>query len=157
MPIMTSSWSAKLPPGAIAVGISRGVPRARSSYKRLLALQPGPWFGSVGPREYLDRYNMILADLDPRRIADELLAFGETSVMLCYESAHDIDDGCKWCHRHIAAQWLEDRLGIEVTEVSYPSLDRFAFLRKAGLTPPDYREGRLRPTHRARREFCWRT
>jgi hypothetical protein len=31
-----------------------------------------------------------------------------------------------WCHRHIVAQWLEDRLGIAVHEVGHPNLDRFA-------------------------------
>jgi hypothetical protein len=38
----------------------------------------------------------------------------------------------------IARRRLEDRLGIEVTEVGYPNLDRFAFLRKHGLPAPAY-------------------
>ena len=50
--------------------------------------------------------------------------------MLCWEAAHDCHAGSKWCHRHLAAQWLEDRLGIEVQEVGFPNLDRFAYLRK---------------------------
>ena len=34
----------------------------------------------------------------------------------------------KWCRRHIVAQWLDDCPGIEVQEVGFPNLDRFAYL-----------------------------
>lgn len=60
-------------------------------------------------------------------------------VMLCWEGAHDCHAGSKWCHRHLAAQWLEDRLGIEVHEVGFPNLDRFAYLRNLGIASPSYR------------------
>jgi hypothetical protein len=42
------------------------------------------------------------------------------------------------CHRRLATQWLEDRLGITVEEVGHPNLDRFAKLRLNGVTPPAY-------------------
>ena len=58
--------------------------------------------------------------------------------MLCWEAAHDCHAGRKWCHRHIAAQWLEDRLGIEVQEVGFPNLDRFAYLRELDIPIPNY-------------------
>jgi hypothetical protein len=34
--------------------------------------------------------------------------------------------------------WAADRLGIEVREVGFPKLDRFAFLKKFGVPLPSY-------------------
>jgi hypothetical protein len=135
---MTASWSAELPPGFTAVGISRGTPRRRSGYRRLRELEPGPWFKSVPAETYLHRYAEILARLDPAAIRDRLLAFGGTPVMLCFERACDIQAGRCYCHRHLAAQWLEDTLAIVVPELDHPELDRFAHLRALGLETPRY-------------------
>src|SRR5262249_11391009 len=98
--------------------------------------EPGPWFKSVSPKRYLDLYGEILARLDPSEIRDRLSDFGDTPVMLCWEKAHDCDTGKVWCHRHLAAQWLEDRLGIEVREVGFRKLNRFAYLRNVGIPEP---------------------
>jgi hypothetical protein len=141
--IMTASWFAKLPAGAIPVGVSRGVPRGKSGYQRLRELEPGPWFKSASPEQYLLRYGRILDRLDPTTIRNRLFAYGGTPVMLCWEAAHDCTAGSKWCHRHLAAQWLEDRLGIEVQEVGFPHLDRFAYLRNLGIPLPSYRTSAL--------------
>jgi hypothetical protein len=149
--ILTGSWSAQLPAGVTAVGISRGTPRRRSGFRRLPELFPGPWFGSVPPETYLRRYGQILAHLDPTTIHDRLLALGGTPVMLCFESAGDIQSGTRFCHRHLVAQWLEDRLGIEVPEVGYPNLDRFAFLRKNGIPTPRYKDRPASATAAGRR------
>ena len=70
---------------------------------------------------------------------DSLFGFGDNPIMLCWENAHDCDEGKVWCHRHLAAQWLEDRLGIEVQEVGLPELNRFAYLRNIGILTPGYR------------------
>lgn len=136
--IMTASWSVHLPAGATAVGISRGVPRNRSGFRRLRELEPGPWFRSVCPETYLRRYREILERLDPAAVRDRLMELGRIPVLLCFERAHDIQSGAKWCHRHVVAQWLEDRLSIKVEEVGFPELDRFAFLRTNGIAPPSY-------------------
>jgi hypothetical protein len=138
--ILTASWFAKLPSGTAPVGISRGVPRRISGYHRLRELEPGPWFKSVTPARYLALYGEILARLDPEEIRDRLFGFGDTPVMLCWEKAQDCDAGKVWCHRYLAAQWLEDRLGIEVQEVGCPNLDRFAGLRSVGIPAPSYRK-----------------
>jgi Phage integrase family len=37
-----------------------------------------------------------------------------------FESAKGIEAGICYCHRHLAAQWLEDSLGIKVEEVGHP-------------------------------------
>lgn len=137
--ILTASWSAQLPAGATAIGISRGTPRGRAGFRRLPALFPGPWFRSVPPKTYLRRYAEILARLDPAAIRDRLLTLGPTPVMLCFETAADIHIGRCFCHRHLVAQWLEDRLAIAVPEVGHPGLDRFAHLRALGIAPPRFR------------------
>ena len=54
--IMTASWFAKLPVGAVPVGVSRGVPRGKNGYHRLRELEPGPWFKSVTAERYLTLY-----------------------------------------------------------------------------------------------------
>jgi len=146
--IMTASWFAKLPAGAVPVGVSRGVLRGKSGYHRLRDLEPGQWFKSVAPEQYLTRYRLILDRLDPGAIRDQLLGFSDLPVMLCWETAHDCHAGSKWCHRHLAAQWLEDRLSIKVHEVGFPNLDRFAYLRKFDIPTPCYGA----PAHSARKQ-----
>jgi hypothetical protein len=142
MIIKTASWFVRLPADHIQVGVSRGVPRGMpAGYKRYRALEPGSWFRSVSIPDYLKLYSAILSTLDPRRVADQLIEAGggRIPVMLCYEKAPDIQAGTQWCHRHLAAQWLEDRLGIAVEEYGHPNLDRFAKLRVNGVDPPTYR------------------
>ena len=130
--ILTASWSTKLPAAAVPVGISREhAATPLVDYRRLRALEPGIWFRTVPPARYIELYRDILERLDPAEIYDQLLSYGDCPVMLCWESASDCHSGSAWCHRHLAAQWFEDRLGIEVREVSYPNLDRFRLSPKA--------------------------
>ena len=139
MPIYTSSWFRPLPPGFVRVGISRGVPRGtKKGYFRIRALEPGSWFKSVTPQKYLDLYGEILAKLDPDDVVKALLHCGQNPVMVCYESPADVNAGAKWCHRHLAAKWLEDTTGIKVEEVDFPTLKRFGFLHTHGIADPAY-------------------
>jgi hypothetical protein len=87
-----------------------------------------------------ESYSELLARLDPAEIFDRLLAFDGTPVLLCFEAAADIQARRCYCHRNLAAQWLENRLGIEVQEIGYPQLDRFAHLRALGIEPPRFRK-----------------
>jgi hypothetical protein len=136
--ILTASWRTVLPPSASPIGISRGTPRRVAGYHRVRALEPGNWFRSVNPARYVELYGEILHRLDPAEIFDRLIAFGDHPVMLCWETASDCHSGKTFCHRHLVAQWIEDRLGVEVPEVSHPRLDRFAFLRAQGIEAPNY-------------------
>jgi hypothetical protein len=140
--IATASWRTVLPHSASPVGISRGTPRRIAGYHRIRALEPGDWFRSVSPARYIELYGEILDGLDPREIYDRLMDFGDFPVLLCWESAAECHAGKAWCHRHLAAQWLEDRLDIQVQEVGHPNLDRFAFLRQQGIAAPNYRHSR---------------
>ena len=58
---------------------------------------------------YTEQYQKeVLDKLDPQQVYEEL---GEDAVLLCWEKSGD------FCHRHIVADWLEKRLGIEVNEI----------------------------------------
>jgi hypothetical protein len=50
----------------------------------------------------------VLANLDAKTIYEKL---GPDAIMLCFENNE------KFCHRHIAAAWLQEQLGITVTEL----------------------------------------
>ncbi len=107
MLIKTGSWFTKLPPDHIKVGISRGVPRATpAGFRRYAALNPGPWFKSSTIPDYLALYGALLAELNPEKVAADLLALapGKVPVMVCFESPTAIAEGKVWCHRHLGAQ-----------------------------------------------------
>jgi hypothetical protein len=133
--IKTASWATKLPDDNLRVGISRGTPRRLpAGYRVYRALAPGPWFNSVGIEEYYHLYRTeILGPLDPRLIADALLALGNgrVPVLLCYEQP----DRGQWCHRAMAAEWLAEVLGATVPEFGYESLPQ----HEHPLMPPQLR------------------
>lgn len=141
--IKTGSWFAETPADHIKIGISRGSPRGMAAgYRLYRALAPGAWFNSVSIEEYARRYyDEILRHKSPRAIVEaiEKLADGKTPVLCCYESASQIHHGATFCHRHFAAKWLEDSLGIRIDEVGAPEqFDRWMKLRSEGLEPPSY-------------------
>ena len=57
-------------------------------------------------------YKEVLDKLDAQEVYNEL---GHDSILLCYETPD------KFCHRHIVAEWLSYKLGIEVEE--YKTID----------------------------------
>jgi hypothetical protein len=126
----TASWFTTLPDDHKRIGISRGTPRRMpAGYRVYRALAPGPWFNSVGIEEYYNLYRTeILAPLDPRAVADDLirLAGGLVPVILCYErppaQATLITGTGDWCHRAMAAEWLAEALGFVVPEVGFEAL-----------------------------------
>lgn len=142
-PIFTATWFAPIPDDHIRIGVSRGSPRGfAAGYRKFKALFPGAWFNKVEPAEYLKRYDEeILAPLDPQKTLDRIMELSgdKTPVLCCYEAAPKIQTGELWCHRHIDAQWFEDRLGITVPELDFPNLDRFAKLKLLGIAPPSYK------------------
>lgn len=130
--LKTSSWFAPLPRNHIRIGISRGLPQnVPPDTLRYRALFPGPWFRSLEPIAFLQRYETLLAALDPVEVAHDIekLAGDRIATLCCFESAAHIDAGQCWCHRHVVAAWLERELGLTVEEVAFPRLDRFALLR----------------------------
>lgn len=115
---VTSSWSTRLPPGHVRVGISRGSPRRQSGYRRYAALAPGPWFASVSAGEFRRLYMAQLSGLDPEKVLLDLgaLAGGLTPVLACFERP---PPDPAWCHRGLVSAWLFDTLGIAVVEFGH--------------------------------------
>jgi len=55
--------------------------------------------GLITEEEYEEEYNKILAELDPKEVAEEL---GNGAIMICYCGKD------KFCHRHLVAKWLQE-------------------------------------------------
>lgn len=140
----TGSWFTQLPEGHIRIGISRFVPRGTpAGYRLFKALAPGAWFKDATTREYLRLYDSeVLAKLDPALVVDQIttIAGDREPVLCCFEPPHKIAAGEQFCHRHIVAEWLGGRLGIEVPELNAPDgFDPWAQLKAEGVSPPSYR------------------
>lgn len=65
--------------------------------------------------DYTAAYMEKLEDLDPHQVVDEL---EDGSILLCYEISTD------FCHRHIAAEWIQRETGIIVQEWTAPKIVR---------------------------------
>ena len=58
---------------------------------------------------YTSQYQAeVLDQLDPKEVLRDI---GEDAVLLCWEKPG------QFCHRHLVAKWLKEKLGIEVTEL----------------------------------------
>ena len=108
--------------GYLAVAISLMLPRWATPYvdHRVHSLAPTQAILDTLPDEieYTRRYKEeILGKLDPKKVYDEEIAHyakirgKDKVVLLCYENAD------KFCHRHIVADWLNESLGTDITEI----------------------------------------
>lgn len=68
--------------------------------------------GVINEKQYTEQYLQLIEDrkLDANKVAADL---GDGAIMLCYESPND------FCHRHIAAIWLQNNTTIPVYEHFY--------------------------------------
>jgi len=64
----------------------------------------------MGEEEYRQKYQAILARLDPRKVYEDL---GQEAVLLCWEQPGE------FCHRRLVAAWLEEALGVTVPELPF--------------------------------------
>lgn len=96
-----------------AVAISAKVPDFYTG-KRCIKLAPSwsifnEWKILGNEETYTNRFVLeVLDKLDPQRI---LLEIGNDAVLLCYEASG------KFCHRHIVAEWLQEKLNITISEL----------------------------------------
>ena len=68
---------------------------------------------SKSEEDYVQRFNSeILAHRDPKAFlaAIEKMANGKDVALCCFEKP----DG--FCHRHLVAKWLNEKLGVQVEE-----------------------------------------
>lgn len=65
--------------------------------------------GKLNNDDYIKLYKeTVLNKLNPKEVYKDL---GKDAVLLCWENKN------KFCHRHIVANWLQEKLGIEVKEL----------------------------------------
>jgi hypothetical protein len=95
-----------------SIAISLGVP---ASYRglRYAPLHPTKAMLRIKDHEhYRQAYQAgILDRLDPARVWRELHALAENPILLCWEDAN------VFCHRRIVAEWLEQNLGVKISEL----------------------------------------
>jgi hypothetical protein len=106
-----------------AVAISRGLPRGwQGRVYRSLAPSWKLVKGGLGQDAFIKVYRAeVLDKLDARQVIQDL---GEGTILLCWESPGE------FCHRRVAAAWLQKELGVEVPELN-PKLRRHqAWLRE---------------------------
>ncbi|MEJ7615831.1 MAG: hypothetical protein WKF30_02395 [Pyrinomonadaceae bacterium] len=101
---------------ANAVAISRGVPRGWKG-RRYIALAPTWPMLKMSTEDYLREYKLILAQLDPAKVAADL----DGAIMLCWEPLN------VKCHRRFVAEWLETSCGLVVPEYGRARTDCLPF------------------------------
>lgn len=76
-------------------------------------LNPDKSFLYDDEKSYIPKFNKKLSNLNPYRVFDDLKNIGNKKnvVLLCHEGED------KFCHRHLVAKWLTEKLGIEVKEL----------------------------------------
>ncbi len=111
----TSSFFLYFGPGRIS--IARGTPRGISGYVRYPALAPTYAMLTLPEPKFRRFYHgLVLSRLEPARVLAELheLAGDAEPVLLCFER---LQTPGEWCHRRLAAEWLERSLGVDIPEL----------------------------------------
>ncbi|OOF40955.1 hypothetical protein BKK47_02695 [Rodentibacter mrazii] len=113
---MKTSYFAKYKNGDGAISIATYPPRYLRG--KIVSYPPlAPQFNFRIPYdEYVVKYQEQLSKLDPQKVWDDLhqLANGAEPVLLCYEAPPF--DKVNFCHRFMAAEWLEKELGAKIIE-----------------------------------------
>jgi hypothetical protein len=77
--------------------------------RRYPALAPGRNMLKLDEAAYRVEFQKILDKLDPQKVYEDL---GPEAILLCWEPLG------QFCHRRLVAEWLEERLGVKVPELS---------------------------------------
>ena len=59
-------------------------------------------------------YETVLNQLNPALVLSDLQKIGKDIILLCYETPE------KFCHRHLAAEWLNKKLNLNICEFKLP-------------------------------------
>lgn len=106
--------------GKGGISIARYAPKCFKAGNYFPALAPGPWFKSVAPIVYVQKYyEEILSELHPEVVWQTLheMVYPEEPVLLCWEKKTDPLPRGFFCHRRLVADWFKNRLGKVVEEL----------------------------------------
>lgn len=115
--------------GYALVSVSRGKPKNTMPDVSMPFLAPTWAMMKMGAEDYNASYGRILAGADPERVWSLLPA---KSALMCFEKYP------KWCHRRMLAEWLEESLGVEVTEFGLPRRSVISYRQMCGGGPSDF-------------------
>jgi len=106
-----------------AVAISRGVPRGWQGRRCKALAPPRDLIKIMKPERFIPLYRaQVLDKLDARHVLRDL--GGDDFVLLCWEPPGE------FCHRRVAAAWLEKELGVKVPEFNPKLRGHQEWLRK---------------------------
>lgn len=115
--------------GLIPVGISGKIPEGFNGARYQQLAPKYTWWKQwhdehMSNQWFIERYyETVLNKLDSNVVIQDLQAFGKDVVLLCYETPE------KFCHRHIVADWLNNKLNINIQEFSLKDTQQqFTFL-----------------------------
>lgn len=76
-------------------------------------LNPDRSFMMEHEGSYIPKFEKILSGLSAEKVVIDLekLGKGKNIILLCHEGEND------FCHRHLVAKWLKEKLNIEVVEL----------------------------------------
>lgn len=99
--------------GVIPIGIALWKPKFFTGAS-LMTVAPSKYMvkGDCSRDEYVTLYNRMLSGLDPYKVLEQIntLSGGKDCALCCYEKPGD------FCHRHLLAEWITKRTGIEIKE-----------------------------------------
>lgn len=121
MILATCSYAGWRPEHGTPVRITLGQPRwpsppGRERWPFLAELAPRGWYFRAGPEKfaacYLSQLNRFAADIETKLgwLAER---YDGPITLCCFERRVQPGD----CHRLLAAEWLRDRLGLDVPEL----------------------------------------
>lgn len=112
-------------PDLVKVGITVGKPRWPLGYPVEYLDRLAPWglLQVFDKAEFTARYHAQLDRAGVDRVLRDLQRIsdahdGQDLVLLCYEDVRKPDE---WCHRQVLAEWLLERAGLAVAELSDPA------------------------------------
>ncbi len=96
------------------IGVSLYTPKyVKVSCLKYVAPHKAMLFGGLSKEKYTELYYKdVLSRVNPKEFLKdvEMLSQGKDVALLCYEKPGD------FCHRHLLADWLNEKLGLEIKE-----------------------------------------
>lgn len=102
--------------GLVPVGISGWSPDGYTgkTYKKLAPKYSWwkEWHDkNLSEQWYTEKYyETVLNVLNPKDVVAEIQQMGDNVILLCFETPE------KFCHRHLVARWLREKINLDVCE-----------------------------------------